>query len=202
MFKAFFAATNASPLDGEDTSLAARDGQTVAEILCSAQSIMPFTVPEAKIAATYMSTCHYRERDVIIQEGGRTELDYLLLILDGEATFEASLGGGASKPVMVRVLGPGAALGSMSMFDGEPRSLHGIASMPTRCAKLTRVQLKALCREHPQVGVKLMAVICLNFSQTLRELTIKFKTHVRLNNVLNAELQGSDAQRFNNNDTL
>ena len=33
-----------------------------------------------------------------------------------------------------------------------------------------------------------MAVICLNFSQSLRELTAKFKCHVQLNNVLHAVL--------------
>lgn len=177
--------------------MAGHDQQLVVDILCAAESMMPFTTAEAKIAATYMSARNYRDRDVIIQEGRRTNLDYMLLILDGEATFEALSGGGPSKPITVRVLGPGAVVGTMSMFDGEPRSLQGTASMPTRCAKLTSTQLQTLCREHPQVGVKLMAVICLNFSQTLRELTTKFKTHVRLNNVLNDELRGKDAERFN-----
>ena len=90
----------------------------------------------------------------------------------------------------MKVLEAGMAFGIMSMFDGQARSLRGTASTPLRCALLTSAQLQALCQAHPQVGVKLMAVICFNFSQSLRELTTRFKCHVRLNNVLHAELMG------------
>ena len=170
--------------------------QLMVDILCGAPTMMPFTMAEAKIAAAHMSLRCYSERELIIREGSRTNLDYMLWVLEGEATFEAFAGSGAGKPVTVTVLGAGSALGTMSMVDGEPRSLQGVASMPTRCAMLTRSQLKKLCGDHPQVGIKLMAVLCLIFSQTLRSLTTKFKCHVRLNNALNAELMGKDAASF------
>ena len=41
-----------------------------------------------------------------------------------------------------------------------------------------------------------MSVICLIVSMTLRDLTGKFKCHVRLNNVLNAELRGRQSERL------
>ena len=112
----------------------------------------------------------------------------MLWILQGEATFEALAGRDTSKFVMVKVIGAGMAFEIMSLFDGQARSLRGIASVPFRCALLSSAQLQGLHQAHPRVGVKLMAVICLNFSQSLRELTTKFKCHVQLNNVLHAVL--------------
>ena len=144
----------------------------------------------------YSSLCVYREREVIIEEGSRTNLDFMVWVLDGEATLESFAGGGASQPVTVNVLSAGSAVGIMSLVDSEPRSLRVVASMPMVCAMLTRTQLQKLCQEQPQIGIKLMAALCLVFSQTLRSLTTKFKCHVRLNNVLNAELQGQESAIF------
>ena len=180
--------------------LAAIDRQLLVDILCNAASMMPFTAAEAKIAAGYMSLRTYRGGEVIIQEGSRIDLDYMLWVLEGEATFEGLTGGGTGQPVTVSVLGAGSALGIMSMVDGEPRSLRGVASISSRCAMLTRVQLKKLCREQPQVGIKLMSALCLIFSQSLRSLTTKFKCHVRLNNVLNEELQELEATSLQSGD--
>ena len=110
--------------------------------------------------------------------------------MQGEATFEALAGRDTSKSVLVKVIGAGMAFDITTLFDGQARSLRGIASVPSRCALLSSAQLQALHQAHPWVGVKLMGVICLNFSQSLRELTtkFKFKCHVQLNNVLHAVL--------------
>ena len=110
----------------------------------------------------------------------------MLWILQGEATFEVLAGRDTSKSVMVKVIGAGMAFEIMTLFDGQARSLRGIASVPSRCALLSSAQLQALHQAHPRVSVKLMAVIYLNFSQSLRELTTKFKCHVQLSNVLHA----------------
>ena len=195
MFKVLFGLD--SPASGTvPVPLKKIDNQMMVSILCNAASMMPFTKPEAKIAAGYMSLCVYREREVIIEEGSRTNLDFMVWVLDGEATLESFAGGGASQPVTVNVLSAGSAVGIMSLVDSEPRSLRVVASMPMVCAMLTRTQLQKLCHEQPQIGIKLMATLCFVFSQTLRSLTTKFKCHVRLNNVLNAELQGQESAFF------
>jgi CRP/FNR family transcriptional regulator, cyclic AMP receptor protein len=166
------------------------DVQQMVEILSSASSIMPFTEAEAKIATAYMIGRQFAEGDIIIHEGNRADLDYMLWILDGEATYEA-MTAVASQSVTITVLGVGGTLGAMSLIDGSPRVLQGVAAMPTRCAMLTQAQLEKLCLEHPQVGVKLMSVICLIVSLTLRDLTEKFKRYIRLNSALNDELRES-----------
>lgn len=195
MLKALFKPSSTLPSQ-TPVQLTSMDKQLMVDVLCSAASLMPFTQSEAGIAATYMSARSYREGQIMFAEGSRNELDRMLWILQGEATFEALAGRGTSKSITVKVIGAGMAFGIMSMFDGEARSLQGIASAPCRCALLTSAQLRELCQAHPQVGVKLMAVICFNFSQSLRELTTKFKCHVRLNNVLHAELMGKESENF------
>jgi CRP/FNR family transcriptional regulator, cyclic AMP receptor protein len=182
--------SGASKADLHHSDMHDSDAQQMVEILTSATSIMPFTVAEAQIAAAYMIGRQFAEGETIIHEGNRADLDYMLWILDGEATYEA-MTAVANQSVTITVLGVGGTLGAMSLIDGSPRVLQGVAAMPTRCAMLTQAQLEKLCREHPQVGVKLMSVICLIVSLTLRDLTEKFKRYIRLNNALNEELRES-----------
>ena len=134
--------------------------------------------------------------EVIVKEGDKTELDHILWVLEGEATYESSAGGGSSRPVTVLVVGEGAVLGIMSAMDGEPRPFNVFASMPTQCALLTRPHMRRLFIEQPQVGIKLMAAMCVNLSRSLRSLSNKLKCQVRLNDALRAELIGQDSRTF------
>ena len=195
MLKALFKLDSRVPHEAQ-ARLTGMDEQLMVDLLCNAGSLMPFTPSEAKVAASYLLPRNYQAGEVIIEEGSRIHLDQMLWILQGEAVFEAMVGAGPGKSVTLRVLGPGAELGTMSMFDGQPRTLRGVASGPLRCARLTRSRLRALCKDHPPVGNKLMAVMCLNFSQSLRELTAKLKTHIRLNNVLSTELRRQAISSF------
>ena len=77
----------------------------------------------------------------------------MLWILQGETTLEALAGRDTSKSVMLKVIGAGMAFEIMTLFDGQARSLRGIASVPTRCALLSSAQLQALHQAHPRVGV-------------------------------------------------
>lgn len=199
MLKALFGQRGSEPDSSFDSAaqhtLSPYDAQAMAEILCAAATVMPFTAAEARIVTSYMAARQYDERQIMIEQGTKTNVDFMLWVLEGEATFEA-ITPGTGEAVTVTVLGVGGTLGAMSMIDGGSRSLQGVASEPTRCAMLTRAQLQKLCREQPAVGVKLMSVICLIVSLTLRDLTGKFKCHVRLNNVLNAELRGLQSARM------
>ncbi len=194
MLKNLFGLRSSPPSAGQadllHSNMQDSDVQQMVGILSSASSVMPFTVAEAKIATAYMIGRQFVEGDIIIHEGNREDLDYMLWILDGEATYEA-MTAVASQSVTITVLGVGGTLGAMSLIDGSPRVLQGVATMPTRCAMLTQAQLEKLCHEHPQVGVKLMSVICLIVSLTLRDLTEKFKRYIRLNSALNEELRES-----------
>ena len=64
---------------------------------------------------------------------------------------------------------------------------------------LTWAQLKKLCRKQPQVGIKLLAVLCLTFSQTM---TTKSKCSVSLSNFLRAELKAGAGASLELRETL
>lgn len=185
------AAATAAPSDASSAKeLQILDAELLVGFLCEAKSIVPLTQQEAKIAASYMRARQYTTGQVIIKEGDKTNANYMLWILDGETTFEAS-GAHESGPIVVTVLGPGATLGEMGLMDGAARSLTCTASAPTRCAALTRLMLQNMCADHPEMAAKLMSIICIGISVRLRDLTEKFKRYVRLNNAMNEELRES-----------
>ena len=170
------------------------DKQALIDILCSAAAVMPLNGADAEIVASYIQARQYAEHETMMEQGVKTQASYMLWVLDGEVTLEA-VTPSTGESVTVKVLGAGGTLGVMGLTDGAAPTLQGVATAPTRCALLSRLQLQKLCREHPATGVKLMSVLCLVLSSTLRDLTGKFKAHVRLNNVLNEELRGRQAVR-------
>ena len=145
--------TNATLPQQTHALLTSADNQQMVRLLCSAASLMPFTQSEVNIATSYMSARSYREAQNMFAEGSQKEPDCMLWILQGEATLEALADTGTSKSVMVKVIGVGMAFEIMTLFDGQARSLRGIASVPTRCALLSSAQLQALHQAHPRVGV-------------------------------------------------
>jgi CRP/FNR family transcriptional regulator, cyclic AMP receptor protein len=194
MLKKIFGLRATSTAPAPDASsakeLQALDAQLLVGFLCEAKSIISLSEQEAKIAARYMRARQYATGQVIIKEGDKTNTNYMLWILDGETTFEASAAH-ESGPIIVTVLGPGTALGEMGLMDGAARSLTCTASAPTRCAVLTKQMLQTMCSNHPEVAAKLMSIICIGISARLRDLTDKFKRYVRLNSAMNEELRES-----------
>jgi CRP/FNR family transcriptional regulator, cyclic AMP receptor protein len=115
----------------------------------------------------------------------------MLWILDGEATIEA-VNADFQGSITMTVLEPGSTLGQMGLIDGSPRSATCTATSTVRCAVLTRQSLKVIAAKHPDIGVKLMAVICVGVSTRLRDLTNKFKRYVMMTQAMSQELR--DAQ--------
>jgi CRP/FNR family transcriptional regulator, cyclic AMP receptor protein len=157
--------------------------------LSAAGSIIPLSQQETAVAASYMHLREYATGTVILKEGDRANVDYMLWILEGEATFEAAVH--ERSPFTVTVLGPGTALGEMGLMDGAARSLTCTVTAPTRCAILTKLKLQTMCRQHPEVAAKLMSIICIGIAVRMRDLTEKFKRYVRLTNAMNEELRES-----------
>ena len=198
MFTTLFgnsAKTTETAVNGEaHLALESRDKQALMNILLSAAAVMPLSAADAEIVASYMQARHYAELEIMMEQGAKTRASYMLWVLEGEVTLEA-VTPSTGETVTIKVLGAGGTLGAMGLTDGAAPTLQGVATSPTRCAVLSRLQLQKLCREHPTTGVKLMSVLCLVLSSTLRDLTGKFKAHVRLNNVLNEELRGRQSAR-------
>jgi CRP/FNR family transcriptional regulator, cyclic AMP receptor protein len=166
----------------------ALDASRLIEFLCTAECITPMSRQEAKIASSYMRARQFSDGDVILKEGDKSNTNYMLWILDGEAVVEA-LSTNLSSPITVTVLGPGTKVGELSLMDGGVRSLTCTASGSTRCATLTKRMLQNMAQNHPEVATKLMSIIFIGVSVRLRDLTEKLKRYVRLNETMNEELR-------------
>jgi CRP/FNR family transcriptional regulator, cyclic AMP receptor protein len=168
-------------------ALNALDVELLTGVFCKTTSVLPMSQQEAKIAARYLCARRYQVEEILIQAGDKVNTDYMLWILDGEASIETKIRT-ADAPIYMTVLGIGSALGEMGLIDGSIRSVNCIASAPTRCAILTKKMLQELCDDHPAVAAKLMSVICIGVSVRLRDITEKFKRYVQLNRALSDEL--------------
>jgi CRP/FNR family transcriptional regulator, cyclic AMP receptor protein len=169
-----------SVLKGSDVTL-------LTEFFCNTTSVIPMSRQEASIAASYLRVRKYATDEVIIRAGDKINTDYMLWILEGEASIEASAAS-AGIPIFMTVLGAGNTLGEMGLMDGEVRSVNCVASAPTRGALLSKSMLQNLCIDHPAVAAKLMSIVCMGISVRLRDITEKFKRYVQLNRALSDEL--------------
>jgi CRP/FNR family transcriptional regulator, cyclic AMP receptor protein len=192
MFKKFLGTRDPSATQPPEASalneIEALDASRLIEFLCTAECITPMSRQEAKIASSYMRARQYSDGEVILKEGDKSNTNYMLWILDGEAVVEA-LSTNLSSPITVTVLGPGTTLGELSLMDGGVRSLSCTASGNTRCAALTKRMLQNMALDHPEVATKLMSIIFIGVSVRLRDLTEKLKRYVRLNQTMNEELR-------------
>jgi CRP/FNR family transcriptional regulator, cyclic AMP receptor protein len=192
MFKKFLGTREPPATQDPNTSalheIEALDASLLMEFLCAAECITPMSRQEAKIASSYMRARQYSDGDIILREGDKSNTNYMLWILDGDAVVEA-LASSLSSPITVTVLGPGTTLGELSLMDGGLRSLTCTASGTTRCATLTKRMLQNMALEHPEVATKLMSIIFIGVSVRLRDLTEKLKRYVRLNQTMNEELR-------------
>lgn len=166
----------------------ALDAALLMDLLCGAASILPMSRLEATVVVDYMRARQYAPEEVIIRSGDKANVDYMLWILQGEASIEA-VAANKGAPITMTVLGPGATLGEMGLIDGAPRSVNCVASAPLRCAILDKALLQQLHRDHPAVAAKLMSIICTSLSVRLRDITEKFKRYVQLNRALSEELR-------------
>lgn len=165
----------------------ALDKELLISMLCEARGITPMTRAEARIAASYMRARQYADNQILIKEGDKTDSDYMLWILHGEAVVE-SLPTSDSAPITVTVLGPGTTVGELSLMDGGPRSLTCTASGDTRCAALTQRMLQRMAQEHPEVAIKVISSVFIGVTVRMRDLTEKLKRFVRLNQTMNDAL--------------
>jgi CRP/FNR family transcriptional regulator, cyclic AMP receptor protein len=175
----------------QERNLDAVDQDLAVDFLFNTPTALPLSRQDASIVARYLLPKQYAPGEVLLQEGDTTQLNYMLWILDGEATIEA-VNADSQGSITMTVLEPGSTLGQMGLIDGSPRSATCTATSTVRCAMLTRQSLKVIAAKHPEIGVKLMAVICVGVTSRLRDLTSKFKRYVMMTQAMSQELR--DAQ--------
>jgi CRP-like cAMP-binding protein len=184
---------DAGAASGQPARLNETDRALAVLFLCRRDSVMPLSAADAEVVARYLLPRQFRPGEVLLREGD-AKSNYMLWILEGDATIEAVTDGPLDSITMT-VLQPGSTLGEMGLMDGSRRSVSCTASSAVRTAILTRQSLRALAARHPEVAVRLMSVVCMGIAVRLRDVTGKFKRYVLMNHAMRDELLGSTSRR-------
>lgn len=127
-----------------------------------------FTLDEADIVGAGMFGARAMAGQVLVEEGQVG--DWMLLLLSGTVDVTRRIGEG-DEVARLAVIRAGAAVGEMSMLDGEPRYASCTAIDAVEFAVLTRQAVAALIKDHPGVGAKLLVKITQLLAQRLRNTT-------------------------------
>jgi CRP-like cAMP-binding protein len=156
---------DAGAASGQPARLNETDRALAVLFLCRKDSVMPLSAADADVVARYLLPRQFRPGEVMLREGD-TKSNYMLWILEGDATIE-TVTEGPRDSITMTVLQAGSTLGEMGLMDGSGRSASCTASSAVRTAILTRQALRALSVRHPEVTVRLMSVVCMGIAARL-----------------------------------
>lgn len=157
------------------------------ELLRMPQAQLNLSPADAAWVIAHMRLVHFEKGMTLIREGDDTQVDYLLLLLDGDVSVETGLGG-SPDAVAMSVVGPGSVIGEMALLDGAPRSVSCIALSPVQAAGLSREGLDRLIELHPHAAAKLLVVLASRIADRLRALGEQLQMYAKLSADQQAEL--------------
>ncbi len=133
-------------------------------LLHNAALLEDFTTGEMDALGSAMPMLRAAPGQVLINEGEVGE--WMLLLLSG--TVDVTKRTPTGEVSRLAVIREGAAIGEMSMLDGEPRYATCTAIDAVEAGVLTRSAIALLIREHPGVGAKLLVKLTQLLAQRLR----------------------------------
>ena len=167
----------------DNPALAAR----AVEVLLSLRAFLPLDAADARCVLAYLREVSFQRGEVMLRAGDQASAAFMLLVLEGDVSVQGHIAGRTDDGPMA-VVGPGAVLGEVSMFDGAPRSATCVAMSPVRAAGLARRGLELLLAEHPAVGARLMASMAQQMADRLRGVSEQLQIYGQLNDTLRDEL--------------
>jgi CRP/FNR family transcriptional regulator, cyclic AMP receptor protein len=141
------------------------------ELLMQSSLLGDFTAAEVDLLGASMLRVRAQPGQLLIAEDEAS--DWMMLLLRGTVDVgkrRVSSGddGQPGDNTRIAVLKEGAALGEMSMFDGEPRYASCWALSEVEAAVLSRAAVGRLIAAHPAVGAKLLVKLTQLLAQRLR----------------------------------
>lgn len=181
------AATGATPARARPLAeLPTLAAQTI-ELLRSSHALFALSVDEARCVVAHMQVVSHAKGATLLREGDGSDTREMLLLLDGEVSVDAGLGGQAGG-ITIASLGPGSLLGEVALLDGRPRSAQCTALSPVRAAVLSRQSLQTLLENHPRVAAKLMIALSQHIAERLRGMGQQLQVYGQLTASLQAEV--------------
>ena len=98
----------------------------------------------------------YVAGEMVFREGDPGE--QLLGVISGNIDIKADSTDGQS--LNLNRIGPGEIVGEIAFLDGGLRTASGAASEPTRCFAIPREPFMALVREHADIALQLLVLVC------------------------------------------
>jgi CRP-like cAMP-binding protein len=118
---------------------------------------------EAEFLASLMQCYHAPAGSLLIKEGDSS--GFLLFLVEGRIEIAKHRQDGGR--TALAVIGPGATLGEMSLFNASARSADCIALEPVTFAVLTRGGMELLLRQSPVLANKILTQIILIMADRL-----------------------------------
>jgi len=130
-----------------------------------------FSPEEADVLGALMLHVRAQPGQMMIREGDIN--DWMMLLLRGTVDVGKRVGPEAERDIRgdntrLAVLRPGAVLGEMSMFDGEPRYASCWALGEVQAAVMDRIAVARLIQTRPEIGAKLLVKLTQLLAQRLR----------------------------------
>jgi CRP/FNR family cyclic AMP-dependent transcriptional regulator len=126
------------------------------------------TQDELEAVAKCIENRHYESGETVIQE--QTPGEALFLVKSGKVRVEKHSGG---KKVVLAELGPGKAVGEMSLIDSSPTSACVIAVEASDLLALGRLDLDVLLNWNPILAAKMWHSFTQMLSERLRDMNEK-----------------------------
>ena len=131
---------------------------------------------EVDVVGSLMLHVRAQPGTMLIVEGEVS--DWLMLLLRGTVDVGKRIGPDADTEerkdnTRLAVLRTGAALGEMSMFDGEPRYASCWALSEVEAAVLDKAAVARLVKARPEIGAKLLVKLTQLLAQRLRNTSIQ-----------------------------
>ncbi|TFY96619.1 Crp/Fnr family transcriptional regulator [Ramlibacter humi] len=154
------------------------------DLLRESVFLQDFTPEEADVLGEAMVQIRARAGQVLIAEDDAS--DWMLLLLSGtvdvgkrKVDAEYNPDGDLNETTTrLAVLRAGAALGEMSMLDGEPRYASCWALSDVEAAVLTRGAVAKLITDNPAVGAKVLVKLTQLLAQRLRNTSNQLIRHL------------------------
>ena len=166
--------------------------ERAAHQLVTPGALVQLSLADAREVVRYMQPRRIAAGTTIFQAGDGTDVDDMMLVIDGDVTVE-NQASPTSEGQVVTVLGPGSLIGEMGLIDGSPRSATCVAATDVAAGRLSRESLSRLMTEQPGVAARLLLAISKRLSDHLREANRKLMTVIQVSRALQQELDATHA---------
>ncbi len=157
-------------IEAAETALLRESGMPADFALTPEAGLRALHIPEAAIAPllTEMERVSFAAGELVIRAGENAGDVWLLLSGQLDVTLPMA-GGDARLSTRLATLAAGSLVGEMALLSGQPRSADVLARTAVECLRFEVATMERLRRDHPELAYHLLAGVCLQVQQNLRQ---------------------------------